>query len=50
VRTSGAALTAREVQKHSRRRDLRTLTLHVYDGNRANLAGRVATLVSGLLA
>lgn len=43
-----AGADVREVQKHSRHRDLRTLTL--YDDNRADLAGRVAALVSGLLA
>jgi len=37
----------RAVQKFSRHRDLRTLT--VYDDNRRDLAGEVAKLVAGVV-
>ena len=43
-----AGADIRTVQKHSRHRDIRTLTL--YDDNRTDMAGQVATLVSQLLA
>lgn len=42
-----AGVDIRKVQKFSRHRDLRTLTL--YDDNRSDLAGSVASVVAGLV-
>jgi integrase/recombinase XerC len=41
-----AGVDIRKVQKFSRHRDLRTLTL--YDDNRSDMAGEVAAVVAGL--
>jgi integrase/recombinase XerC len=42
-----AGVDIRKVQKFSRHRDLRTLTL--YDDNRSDMAGDVAAVVAGLV-